>query len=73
VEGIVGGDKTFLVAVGERLLPDAVQFPEILDLFRLGRAGRQPGRFGFEQGANGQQLVGFGVGGHVNESAECGP
>ena len=68
----VGGDKTFLVTVGERLLPGALQLPEVLDLLRCRQLCGKPGRLRLEQGAHGEKLIGLVIGGYVDERAEGG-
>ena len=72
VQSGVRGDKTFLVVVGERLLPGALELPEVLDVLRCRGAGRQPGGLRLEQGPHSEKLIGLGIGGGVDERAESG-
>ena len=69
MQRIIGRDKTFLVIIGERLLPSALKLPEVVDLRWCSPPGGQPGGLRLQHGANSEEFIGLGVSGHVNKRA----
>ena len=69
----VGRDQTFLIGGGERGLPGALQFAEVLDVLWCRPLRGEPGGLRLEQSAHREKLISLFIGGGVHECAEGGP